>query len=192
MGGSLRYLDLSYTSLTEEAALEAMLRGLRLTHLSLAGLQLRKVPRTALEHVNSTIRFLTLRGNVFHKVPEENMFSVILDFPTSPHLEELDLKRCGINFIEAGAFDGLPALKHLYMAYNNVENVQEGWYDLTPGIIHIDLSWNGVNVDGEPVTAFSVQPGDGLKALRDLQIADLSNAVFSYPEVVVSLSVLSV
>lgn len=164
----------------DSASLEAMLVGLQVTHLSLAGLQLPTVPKAALAHVSNTTEYLTFRGNVFHKVPEENMFSVIFDFPLMPKLKELDLKRCRINYIETGAFDQLPVLERLYLSYNDIENVQEGWYGLRPSVLQIDMSWNKLNVVPEPTAQFSIKPGGGWRVLAALEIVDLSNAVFTY------------
>lgn len=157
-----------------------MLNGLQVSHLSLAGLQLKTVPRAALEHVSNSTEYLTFRGNLFHKVPEENMFSVIFDFPLMPKLKELDLKRCRINYIETGAFDQLPSLQRLYLSYNDIENIQEGWYLLQSSVIQIDMSWNKINFIPEPTAQFSIKRGEGWKVLGALEIVDLSNAVFTY------------
>lgn len=166
--------------------MDKFLYGLKLTHLSAAGLQLKKVPTDALSRISNTIEYLSLRNNLFEKIPEENMFDIILDFPLMTQLKELDLRQCRINYIERGTFDKMPNLEKLFISHNSIENLQDAWASEKPKITVLDLSYNSAGAISSLITTFDVKTENNFAIFEELEILDLTNGVYANIENLIS------
>ncbi|KAK6637655.1 hypothetical protein RUM44_008077 [Polyplax serrata] len=189
ISNSLLYLDISNSNLGQEKQLASILHDLKLVYLAAEDLQLKKIPTAAMGQVNGTLKYLSLKGNNFGKVLEENMFDTIFNFPKMLQLEELNLADCQINYIEREAFDPLPNLKILHLENNNLENLQDGWILTRPKLTHLDLSSNGLTPQMSYLEHKEMETTLDLSIFTELRVLNLSDGVFlNTTKIVLSLN----
>ncbi|XP_026467344.1 uncharacterized protein LOC113370881 [Ctenocephalides felis] len=115
--------------------------------LSMAKMNLQKVPLEALLVVRTSVHYLSLYGNNFFIAPVLYGSFQEFDwarFPELSNLEELDLRNCAINYIAQGLFEDMPKLKKLYLAHNRLSEISSDLFKYTPSLVHLDISYNDV------------------------------------------------
>ncbi|KAJ4443305.1 hypothetical protein ANN_04973 [Periplaneta americana] len=172
-------LILLLNSLSNKSSLEG---------LGLSNIGFTMVPYNILRFTNSTLRYLSLHGNIFRTLgvdqlrktnkllqhatqtnngsSEENVMTLLPDthdFPYLPLLEELDLSKCSIYFIQRGTFATIPNLKALILSQNQLISFRALNTPTFSNLVYLDLSNNPLHMNTLNLTDLS-----------SLEILDLS------------------
>lgn len=131
----------------------------------------------ALSLANQSMQLLSLRGNYFHRQPDDDESISAWDtFPPMPRLRELDLTDCSITTIGSKTFIEMPHLQRLYLSHNCLTTLSPFSFAWLPNLFHLDLSNNH---DSKVTTHnLTAEPGELLLKIPAELFANAHNLVF--------------
>lgn len=148
--------------------------------MALSAIGLKDIPYEVLLATNGTLKYLSLHGNPFRNLSKENLkrrketiqqltqknstLSVdermVLNtpdkvFPDMPKLEELDLSKCSIYYIEKDTLGAMPHLKSLLLSHNQLVKFNTLNSPFSQ-LLYLDLSYNPLKLDNLNLTSFPI------------------------------------
>lgn len=108
--------------------------------MSLANNNFSEVPYEFLQVTGNNLEKLSLMGNYLKKNKGEG--DNLLRFPKLPKLEELDLRRCGLEILSKSEFANITALTKLILSHNKLKSINAEAFTGLGKLRHLDLSYN--------------------------------------------------
>lgn len=149
--------------------------------MALSAIDLKDIPYNVLRMTSGTLQYLSLHGNPFRNLSKENLqrrkkmlqhlaqknytLSVFERmglntpdkvFPVMPKLEELDLSKCSIYYIERDTFGAMPHLKSLLLSHNQLASFNTLNSPTFSQLLYLDLSYNPLDLNTLNLTYFPV------------------------------------
>ncbi|XP_017485801.1 PREDICTED: toll-like receptor 1 isoform X2 [Rhagoletis zephyria] len=148
------YLDFSYKHIDDDDTLynKTLENETRMGHsvviFSAAHNNLTQVPFRTLTTMNTTLKYLTLKGNSFSSYNEEEQNEdegiSWATFPQIPYLLELDIGNCNIQLIAGEVFQNITGLRKLFMPHNKMLDIPSDTFQLLPHLEYLDLSFTNL------------------------------------------------
>ncbi|XP_064541108.1 toll-like receptor 13 isoform X3 [Drosophila montana] len=146
------HLDLSYGNISEDEDLLNKTKFARrfsfkkVEAFSAAYNKLNKVPFQTLSTMTGSLKYLSLQGNQFtalnHDAEEESI--AWATFPNLPHLLELEISNCSIEYLSKEAFKNVTNLRKLFISYNKIMTINFDTFYYIQGVQYLDLSFTNV------------------------------------------------
>lgn len=149
--------------------------------MALSSIGLMDIPYEILLVTSGTLQYLSLHGNPFRNLSKDNLRkrkkkiqqlaqenstltvdqSMVLNtpdkvFPDMPKLEELDLSKCSIYYIEKDTLGAMPQLRSLLLSHNQLVRFNTLNSPAFSQLLYLDLSYNPLNLNTLNLTSFPV------------------------------------
>ncbi|KAL7731651.1 hypothetical protein ACLKA6_000947 [Drosophila palustris] len=149
---SIRYLDLSYGNISDDLDLLHKTKIARrysfhgVQTFSAAYNRLNSAPYLTLSSMKASLKYLSLQGNQFaaFNADAEEESIAWASFPKLPHLLELDISNCSIEYMSKRAFRNVTNLRKLFVSNNKIMNLEADTFYYIQGVQYLDLSFTNV------------------------------------------------
>ncbi|EDV97371.1 toll-like receptor 13 isoform X2 [Drosophila grimshawi] len=147
-----KYLDISYANISEDMELLNVITAARkfsfqkVEVFSAAYNNLNSAPFQTLLSMRGSLKYLSLQGNQFaalnHDVDEESI--AWATFPSLPHLLELDISNCSIEYVRKEAFQNVNNLRKLFLSNNKIFTINVDTFFHIQQVQYLDMSFMNV------------------------------------------------